>query len=242
MFVNDKYFSLPPFISTSWEHVIALNLEDNGTLVVVLSTGKEIRIPNLKEEDLSSIFKAHGYYLEREIHRKRNTELEQKAHANSPFFNPAQSGELPLLRFGVGATDGFGAALQHNPAQSDGPELPPEILEKISGIAKILAPDDFTMFPLPEDNCNCFHCQIARAIRESIGIVPEIQLQASHEEVVSDEDLTFQEWDIVQSGEKLFTVTNKLSPEETYNVFLGNPVGCTCGNQGCEHIHVVLKS
>lgn len=242
MFVNDKYFSLPPFISTSWEHVLALNLEQDTTLLVVLTTGKEIRIPNMTEENLTAIFKAHGCYLEREIHRKRNMELEQKAHANSLLFNPVQNEELPLLRFGMGATDGFGTALQHNPAQSDSPELPPEILDKISGIAKVLAPDDIGMLPQPVDHCNCYHCQIARAIRESLGIVPEIHLTASQEEIVSDEELTFQQWNIQQTGEKLFTVINKLSPEEKYNVYLGHPVGCTCGAKGCEHIHAVLKS
>ena len=99
------------------------------------------------------------------------------------------------------------------------------------------------MLPRPEDDCNCFHCQVARAIREALGIVPEIHLEAAaQEEIVTDEDLTFEEWNIVQTGDKLFTVINKLSPEEKYNVYLGHPIGCTCGNQGCEHIHVVLKS
>ncbi|KAF3363405.1 Uncharacterized protein PHSC3_000014 [Chlamydiales bacterium STE3] len=240
MFVNDKYFSFPPFLSTSWEHVLSLNLEEEN-LVVILSTGKDIKIPNLTKEELETIFKAHGYYLEREIQRKRKSELESKHHTNSPFFNPSPgNNEIPLLRFGMGATDGFGTALQHNPSQANAPEIPSEILEKISGIAKVLAPEDLNLLPTPEDNCNCYHCQIARSIRSSFKHPEEEEILP--EELVTDEDLTFQEWDITQAGDKLFTVTNKLSPEEKYNVYLGHPVGCTCGKTGCEHIHVVLKS
>ena len=48
--------------------------------------------------------------------------------------------------------------------------------------------------------------------------------------------------EITQTGDKLFTVVNKLDPQENYHVYLGHPVGCTCGKQGCEHILVVLKS
>ena len=43
-------------------------------------------------------------------------------------------------------------------------------------------------------------------------------------------------------NDKLFTVINKLDQQEKYNVFLGEPVGCTCGKQGCEHMLAVLKS
>lgn len=241
MFVNDKYFSFPPFLSTSWEHILALNLEDEA-LVVTLTTGKMIKIPDLAKDQLESIFKAHGYYLEREIHRKRNHEVEQKFHS-SPFFSNTHPNELPLLRFGMGATDGFGSALQHNPAQANSPELPSEILEKISAIAKVLAPEDLNLLPTPEENCNCFHCQIARSIRTSLGQQSApIETEVVNEEIVTDEDLQFQDWDVIQSGDQLFTVINKLSPDEKYSVFLGQPIGCTCGQTGCEHIHVVLKS
>ena len=62
------------------------------------------------------------------------------------------------------------------------------------------------------------------------------------EEIVSDEDLKFKTWDIVQTGEKLYDVTNPLDTKEQYHVYLGEPVGCTCGEQYCEHIRAVLSS
>ncbi|MGH2612567.1 MAG: hypothetical protein ACRDFB_05905, partial [Rhabdochlamydiaceae bacterium] len=62
------------------------------------------------------------------------------------------------------------------------------------------------------------------------------------EEEVSDEDLKFRTWDIKQENDKLYSVTNPLDKKEHYNVFLGKPLGCTCGNKNCEHIQAVLKS
>ncbi len=87
-------------------------------------------------------------------------------------------------------------------------------------------------FPKPEPHCNCPHCQIARAMH---GIEKQ-----ELEEPVSDEDLKFRDWEIKQTGEKLYSVTNPIDPSEQYTVFLGEPVGCTCGHSHCEHIKSVL--
>jgi hypothetical protein len=78
------------------------------------------------------------------------------------------------------------------------------------------------------------HCQIAKALH---GELPEEQ-----EEEVTDEDLKFRLWDIDQTGDKLYVVTNPLDSKEYYNVFLGDPIGCTCGEKNCEHIRAVLNS
>ena len=126
--------------------------------------------------------------------------------------------------------------MQHNSAQGDAPDLPAELIQKIAGIAQIMAGGDLKNFPKPEPHCNCMHCQVARAIHNG-----EKEDEAD-EETVSDEDLQFRTWDISQSGEKLFTVTNPLDSDEHYNVFLGSPVGCTCGESHCEHIRAVLSS
>ena len=40
----------------------------------------------------------------------------------------------------------------------------------------------------------------------------------------------------------LIVVTNPLDANEHYNVFLGDPIGCTCGQKNCEHIRAVLNS
>jgi len=66
--------------------------------------------------------------------------------------------------------------------------------------------------------------------------------QGEGEEEVSDEDLTFQDWEVKQEGDKLYLVTNPLDRDERYRVFLGKPLGCTCGKTNCEHIRMVLSS
>ena len=128
--------------------------------------------------------------------------------------------------------------MQHNPAQANSPDLPEEVLNKVSAIAKIVTPEDMKSLPKAEPHYNCIHCQIARAIHKGIQ---NMDGEREDEEEVADEELQFQQWDIKQKGE-LFVVTNRLDTAEQYHVYLGNPVGCTCGKSGCEHIVAVLKS
>jgi len=81
-----------------------------------------------------------------------------------------------------------------------------------------------------------------RAIQQGDEHPEQKKKQESLEEEVSAEDLKFRDWDIVQSGDDVYIVTNPLNAEEQYNVYLGNPVGCTCGQPNCEHIRSVLNS
>lgn len=239
MHANDKYFYFPPYISTSWDHIAALYVK-GLELQVALTSGQTISIPNLNPEELLAIFKAHSHFLEREIIRKRKSNIESKQDPkNFPFFNE-EGKENASIRFGFGAMDGYGSALQHNPEQANAPKLPDEVIAKIAQVTKILAPDELSLLPQPEPNCNCFHCQIARAVRENLA--PKTSETEPTEEIVNDEDLNFQQWEITQAGDKLFNVVNKLDPQENYRVFLGQPVGCTCGKSGCEHLLIVLKS
>lgn len=232
MHINDKFFHFPPFISMSWVHVAALNLEESD-LVVHLTRGDIITIPGLTPNQLELIFKAHAAYLQSEFLKKHQPE------AKAPMeINPSSS-----IRFELGSIDG--SMLQHNPDQADAPDLPPELLTKVKSIAKILAPEENALLPKPEPNCNCFHCQIAKAIHQTLedDLIEERMPSLENEgEAVSEEDLKFEQWEVTQTGDKLFAVINKLDPVEKYNVYLGQPVGCTCGKAGCEHILVVLKS
>lgn len=228
MKINDKVLSLPPYISTSWSQVTSI-LFKNGALVVNLRNADSVTIPGLSPQILDQIFAAHAAYTENEA--QKNT-LDSGLIGGSPF------------KIGFSTTDGLGAALQHNPEQAGAPDLPPQMLEKLGAIAKIIAPEDIENLPLPESNCNCMHCQIARAIQTSLH-APTDQPHIHHEqegELVSDAELQFPEWDITQTGDNLFSVVNHLDQSEKYNVFLGHPVGCTCGKAGCEHILAVLKS
>lgn len=234
MKINPSIFSLPPYISTSWVNVVALYVKE-GTLCVSMADGEFIEIPELKKEVLDLIFAAHATFLEMEMAREHFTQA--KMSAPQSLMAAEANGDSPF-RFGFSTMDGFGGALQHNPNQADAPDIPSDILQKISEITKIVSPEISSM-PKAESHCNCMFCQISRAVHNTLDHKAEIE---HHDEVVSEEDLKFQEWSIKNTGDKLYLVTNKLDSNESYNVYLGEPVGCTCGQQGCPHILAVLKS
>lgn len=229
--VNEKIICIPPFISTNWVNVSALHMKGN-ILSITLKDGNVINIPDLSAEVLELIFSAHAASLD---HPFAETDNDLSA-----FFKKNNVIEqLAGIRFGIAGLDGIGIdnAMQHNPDQANAPDLPDELLHKITGISKILAVDEL-MMPKAEPSCNCFHCQIARALN------PQANAPQKKDEIesIKDEELTFQQWNISQAGDNLFTVINRLDENEKYSVYLGNPLGCTCGKEGCEHIIAVLKS
>jgi len=135
----------------------------------------------------------------------------------------------------------FGQVLQHQPEQSNMPEIPNEILSKVASFAKTINQETGqVLFPDTQPHCNCFYCQIGRAVNAETIASPEVQ--KVEEEIVSDEDLKFKEWDVLQKGESLYEVTNPLDSSEMYQVFLGQPIGCTCGRNDCEHIKAALNT
>lgn len=239
MKVNAKLLHIPPYISTTWDQIRALSLREQ-ILVVSLKDGSDVQIPNLMPELINAIYAAHEEYLEAKQNR-----LEQ-GHAPIAFPSGlmAQNPEKALFRFGIENLEGMQMAMQHNPAQSNGPNLPEDVVNKLSMIGKIIPPEEMQGMPKPEPHCNCLYCQITRAIRGEPAETHALQQaeEVVSEEEIKDEDLKFQDWEIIPSGEKLYTVTNKLDQHESYTVYLGEPVGCTCGKQGCEHILAVLKS
>lgn len=226
--VTDKILSIPPHVSTTWAQISALHMK-GGTLAITLMDGDTLHIPNLDSETIQLIFHYHALYLEKgQIISKE---------VSSPLKEMIGQGE-PSVRVAFGSSmNEFGGIMEHNPNQANAPDLPPEILQKIGAIAKIIAPTEDIVLPKAEVGCNCFHCQIARALDAEIH--PTI---ASEPIEVSEEDLHFQQWTITQIGEQLYSVVNCLDDHEKYNVYLGQPIGCTCGKEGCEHILAVLKS
>jgi len=236
METNEKYLSIPPYLSTSWKNIRALRMQGSDLLVTMMD-GQTVVIPNLGENEVEIVFASHSKYLEEHNHlsledRSRPARVSSRISNFSEMFE--QGGTTPF-RFGFGGFDGLGNVLQHNQEQSHAPDLPKEILQKIAAIAKIVVPDDPNSIPKAEPHCNCVYCQIARAIERGLRGEEE-------EEEVSDEDLKFRDWDIVQSGDNLYTVSNPLNSEEKYNVHLGEPIGCTCGQSNCEHLLAVLRS
>ena len=245
MKINKNFLSIPPYLSTSWAFIAALRLQGTDLLVHLLN-GEVVTIPSLKPDLLETIFDHHADYLEAQEERSRLSEKQsQKRSLKSMHQAPIVSTESPtesIFKIGFGSSDGMNAAMQHTPELADSPNLPDEVIEKIKAISKIIAPEDI-LIPQSEAHCNCPYCQIARAITGTDETKASVQeVSEVLEEDVKEEELQFQEWEISQSGDKLFTVINKLDSQEKYSVYLGHPVGCTCGKSGCEHILAVLKS
>jgi len=215
--INNSVLIIPPYISTNWSHVKAIYLRDD-IFYVSIKDGETVAIPHLSPEEIEKIFFSHAEYLD------------QIEPNNDPMMK-----NVPL-RISFGAVDGLGNIMQHNPEQADSPDLPKEIIEKITSVAKIVAPEEVQNLPKPEPQCNCFHCQILQAMN------PEKKEQiAENETAVSDEDLQFCQWNITPEGNKIYNVANRIDSDEQYKVCL-SPLGCTCGKPGCEHIVAVLKT
>ena len=250
MKINPKILSIPPYISTSWKNIASLHVENYPenypptlVLVVTLLSGVRIEVPHLEQVMIEGIFAAHTRYLEQE--ERPPQKISHPSPINFPPINI--SGEqaqilslgLPLQNAIVGM-DHLGSLLQHNPEQADSPDLPSDVLQKIAQLSKTMGIDDPNAVPKPEPHCNCVHCQIARALQGGVAHVESIKEEP--EEIVTDEELKFRTWDVVQTGENLYTVTNPMDTQEHYDVYLGNPVGCTCGENHCEHIRTVLNT
>jgi len=224
--VNTKILSIPPYISTSWKNVALLNVEMKEgapVLVITLTNGKIVMIPHLEKPFLSTVFAMHA----------QSMELDGKV---SPAREAEEKLSIPLSLSGLGI-EHLEAFLQHRPEAADAPDLPQEILGKLSALSKMLGIEDPSLFPKPEPHCNCFHCQIARALHNK-----EPQEAEKAEESVTEGDLTFRLWNIQQTADKLYTVTHPEDEKEQYRVFLGSPLGCTCGKNNCEHLQAVLRS
>lgn len=240
MIINNKILHLPPHISTSWNKVSAIFLNENK-LHINLTNGTTLAIPGLTTETLELIFQSHASFLNAE-----QISIPQVIHNGQPSRQPQEMVHTEVVRFNLENMESLQTAMQHNPAQASMPNIPHEILNKIAQVAKIVASDDIQNIPKPEPHCNCTHCQIARAIHNQDPLQPitltPLAPESPQDEIVSDQELVFQQWEISQIGEKLYSVINRLDKDEKYNVHLGTPIGCTCGKHGCEHILAVLKN
>lgn len=240
MKINSKVLSIPPFLSTSWKNVYSIQMEglehDDPFLVIFLTNGIRVELPPLDTVTIEAIFVTHAKYIE-ELPSKVSSLSQNNARNNEPLLSLG----IPPIKLGSLGIEHFGAAMQHNPNETNSPDIPQEIKDKISAISKVMGIEDPEMLPKAEPHCNCTHCQIARAIRNEKEEFKE-KLSEEIEEEVTSEDLRFHLWDISQTNEKLYVVSNPLDAQENYNVFLGDPVGCTCGQKNCEHIRAVLNS
>ncbi len=221
MKITDKFLSIPPYLSVSWREVAFVKAKGDH-LVITLKNGDTSEIPSLTPEEKQLIFTCHSKFLEEEA---------------KYLLHPPAGGHLMPISFRIGTPDGTVTAFEHNPEQRDSPSIPQDILDKIVDSTQGIPGVELDALPQGEANCNCFYCQIMNAIHGKKAIANE-----EDEEIIDDKELTFREWDVVQTGENLYSVTNALDATEKYTVFLGHPVGCTCGKDRCEHIEAVLKT
>ena len=223
MKINKDILSLPPYISTSWNNIVSLFSQANS-LIIILDDGSKIAVPNLDSDTMQTIFTTHIQILESKA----------KPKTSLSFGLPSLGNNLAL---GTDNLESFTSAMQHNPEQKNAPNIPKDILNKIANITKLFSEEANVDMPIPEPDCNCMHCQIAKAMQLALGVNPE-NLDAE----VLDKDLKFRLWDIHEEGKELYKVTNPLDQNEHYSVYLGDPIGCTCGKKNCEHIKAVLNS
>lgn len=230
--MNPKVLSIPPYLSTPWKHVFSLHLketEGNPLLVVTLQNRRHIEIPNLSRAEIEELFAAHALSQENESTPTRN-HVEPLLPLHLGFSLQSQH---------EGPKELFGSALEHNSQFADLPALPSALLEKLKGLVQALGLDRLDLFPKAEPNCNCFSCQIVQLLTRDSATHPA---KETAEEEIVDADLHFRTWDIRQTSEKLYLVSNPLDSKEHYSVFLGEPIGCTCGQKNCEHIRAVLNT
>ncbi|EPP35033.1 hypothetical protein CP10139811_0269 [Chlamydia ibidis] len=239
--INDQLICIPPFISARWNQIAFIESEEEetkglATLKLHLVSGKTTVIPNLDQSIIDIAFHEHLRHLEtsqtlkddmprdddkvgtlvniiQQISKNADITLFSPKHLASPLF----SGSNPIEMI-----------LQHAPEHKDHPDAPADVLEKMAAIIRTLTGNNPILLPKPEPHCNCIHCQIGKVILEEENMT------------VTDQDLSFRTWDIVQTGDKLYVVSNPLDPQEQFSVYLGSPIGCTCGEMHCEHVKAVL--
>ncbi|MBI5272516.1 MAG: hypothetical protein HY861_00855 [Chlamydiia bacterium] len=228
MKITPSILSIPPYISTTWRNISALlSVEEEGRFRLILSLhgGQKVEIPNLDKATVTAILEAHASFADpREISQQTPPTLP----TNLVNFN------LPFVQEHGDTLDSAAVLLQHNPSQVHFPQLPPSVLKKIAAIAKAFGPEYLTALEKPQPHCNCVYCQVMHAVQTE-GLAPE-------EEEISAKDLAFRDWDVEQTADKVYTVKNPLDTNEHYSVFLGEPLGCTCGHKHCEHIRAVLNT
>ncbi|MEM8728151.1 MAG: hypothetical protein AAGE99_05590 [Chlamydiota bacterium] len=238
--INRKILSIPPYISTSWKNINTLHMKEldrEPILVIALHNGTSIDIPGLEKPLIEEIFDTHSKYVEQEIKESQVESLKKSESSKDSNFSFLI--DLPSQISGGNSSFNPNAFLEHNPSQADTPTIPPEMIKRITSITKALGMDmEHMNIPKAEPHCNCPYCQIARIIQGS----SDNGEQEAVEEEVSDKDLQFRDWDIKQEEDKLYIVSNPLNKEECYRVYLGSPIGCTCGQKNCEHIRTVLNS
>lgn len=223
--VNQNILSVVPYISTSWSHIVSLKslYHDSGVeLLVTLQDGSLITIPGLTSANIEEIFSAHAAYLE------RCTALSTRDFT-AFLSTPSSNWTFVELK-------GLTSFLQHDTEQSQFPDFPEDVQEKIISLASALPIHNSFSLPREEPHCNCPHCQTVRLMKTGI------EFAEKSEGEVLETDLLFRSWILQEISPKEYIVTHPDQPQENYTVSLHSPLSCSCGSNCCDHIKAILNS
>jgi hypothetical protein len=214
-------------------------LRENNELFLAITLTNEsvVKIPKLDESVIEEIFSYHEKSLEGNFSEPMKPPQPTTTVGANPLTMslPFKLSDMESIS-NIGTVGGL---LQHSQEQANFPNLPQEFITKINSVSKALGLDhQLENVAKPEPHCNCPYCQIARALHEQ----EPTSIACPKEEAVHADELKFREWDIQETDRNLYEVINPLDPSEHYQVFLGKPIGCTCGLKNCEHIKAVLNS
>ncbi len=249
MKINQRVLHIPPYISCKWSEIASIRvetIEGKDLLHVHLLSGAKATVLNLTQDEIDLIFKMHVHHLE----EVAEEEEKFKNVKEIPFFsnlfqappmdaNVATSFGAPIS-FHLDANDPSSLFQGHNPQFSQSPPLPKEILDKITLIAKAIGGDMIKEVE-PVELCNCFFCQIARALKNerTEDRKPHVPKNLPKDLLRGGID---PEWMVDEVGPHMFRVVSREEPEVIYQVYLGEPIGCSCGSNRCQHIIAALKS
>ncbi len=238
--IDPFFLSLPPYLSTPWHQVQMLRKEENH-LAIELVNGKVVKIPDLDGSTLKELFEMHEKILKNPPSAWPISKPRTEADSNliQPFSSLDSLSSTLLHSF-----DKFFSFFQHDIKLANSPDLPADLVQQLQQIAQGLTSEEKEKLPQKEPHCNCPGCQIMQLFHQENGsnFTSEKKEDQKEEEIVADTDLTFSEWKIDLITKNLYKVSNPNNPNESYQVFLGSPIGCTCGKTRCAHIEAVLKT
>ncbi|MGR3973471.1 MAG: hypothetical protein QRY72_02715 [Candidatus Rhabdochlamydia sp.] len=224
MRITSQFLSIPPYISIAWKNVVSCQTKGNLSdriVVIELSGGDKVFIPHLKEEEVSTLFKAHAKFLEESAKEIKASPL------SLPFLFPS--------------LEGFAALIEHDSEKKDYFPLPADLMDQLTPLLQSVLAENPSLLSPPEPDCHCPHCQVMNQVMNPCALADEA-IELIPNEIVSQEDLQFRLWDIEEKSPQIYHVKNPSDPQEEYTVFLGPPLGCTCGCSKCEHLQAVLKT
>ena len=92
MKINNKILSIPPYITTSWKNVVSLHVESRNSqpiLIIGISNGSLIEVPNLDENIIKIIFKTYEKTIEDTP--QEDVKKEYDEHGNLIYYDSSYS-------------------------------------------------------------------------------------------------------------------------------------------------------